>query len=42
MALYKLKAMHVEYDILNLSPIRENRNVYPRKTTVVITLVWFF
>ena len=30
MVAYKLKAMNVEDDALNLSPIRNNKNEYPR------------
>ena len=28
---YKSKVVHVEYDILNVYPIINNRNSYPRK-----------
>ena len=31
MAPYKLKVMNVEYDIVNLSPIRQKTNFYPRE-----------
>ena len=31
MLAYKLKAMHVEDDTLNVSPISQNRNAYPQE-----------
>ena len=43
MITYKSKVVHNEEDIINLSPIRQNRNYYPRKEkTVVMTTVWLF
>ena len=42
MLLYKLKVMHVEYDILNLFHITQNRNEYPREEIkLVMTPLWF-
>ena len=40
---YKSKVIHVKDDIINFSAVKQNINYYPKKkTTVVMTSVWFF